>query len=224
MGRRHRARHRTGRHYATMTSVTGTHRAVGKRRGIAAWPIVCVVLVAFLVAGWFGWHWADGVLESRAAAQAADCKQGDLPLRVTVDPALEEPVMAAASRWNEERTVVREHCVRVVVHTASPDDVYAVLTDDADPTTIGGSPAAWLPDSTEWVEKLARDRPELVGSSGLSLASGPDGDYPFLVIAGDDATGAQQHAAQSFQKYLLQPEQQAQFRKAGLTPAHAPNG
>ncbi len=148
MGRRHRARHRTGRHYATMTSVTGTHRAVGKRRGIAAWPIVCVVLVAFLVAGWFGWHWADGVLESRAAAQAADCKQGDLPLRVTVDPALEEPVMAAASRWNEERTVVREHCVRVVVHTASPDDVYAVLTDDADPTTIGGSPAAWLPDST----------------------------------------------------------------------------
>lgn len=223
MGRRHRGRHRVGRHYVTGTTTsaanTGTHRAIGKRRGIAAWPIACVILLGLLVAGWFGWNWADGVLESRAAAQAADCKQGDTTIRVTVDPALEKPVTTAASRWNHARTVVREHCVHVDVHTASPDDVYAVLTGKAEPTTIGGSPTAWLPDSTQWLDKLVQNRPDLVGSSGLPLASGPHDNYPFLVISGDDVDGTQQHAAQSFQKYLLKPEQQDQFRKAGLTPA-----
>lgn len=219
---RHGGRHRVREQGEPAPSVTstGTHRAVGRRRGIAAWPIACVVLLGLLVAGWFGWNWADGVLESRAAAQAASCQQGDTTIRIAVDPALDAPVTSAADRWNRAQTVVREHCVHVEVHTAPSADVEAVLTGTADPDTIGGYPTAWVPDSPQRIDTLARQRPELIGSSGLTIASGPDGDHPFLAVAGRNSDETQQHAAQSFQKFLLEPAQQREFREAGLTPAH----
>lgn len=218
---RHGGRHRIRRRTETTSSITstGTHRAVGRRRGVAAWPIACVVLLGLLVAGWFGWNWADGVLESRAAAQAAACPGGDATIRVAVDPALDGPVGSAADRWNRKGTVVREHCIHVEVHAAPSDDVAAVLTGDSDPATIGGYPAAWIPDSPERIDALADQHPELIGSSGLTVASGPDGDYPFLALAGEHSDGTRQHAAQSFQKFLLEPAQQKAFREAGLTPA-----
>ncbi|TLW94966.1 ABC transporter substrate-binding protein [Saccharomonospora piscinae] len=215
MARQGEARHRAARHRASTASTTstGTHRAVGRRRTVAAWPVACVVLLGLLVAGWFGWNWADGVQESRAAAEAADCQQGDTTIRVAVDPALEQPVTTAANRWNRARTVVQEHCVHVTVAATPSAEVYDSLT-----TSDTGAPAAWLPDSTTWLDELNRARPDLLGSSGLPVATGPDGEYPFLAIAGDGEL-LRQHAAQSFQKYLLEPAQQAEFRQAGLGPA-----
>lgn len=216
---RHGGRHRIRRQAQPESSVTstGTHRAVGRRRGVAAWPIACVVLLGLLVAGWFGWNWADGVLESRAAAQATDCIKGDTTVRVAVDPALDSPVKAAADRWNRERMVVGEHCVRVEIRTAASADVEAVLSGTSDPATVGGYPAAWLPDSTARIDALAETHPELIGSSGLVIASGPRGDHPFLAVAGPKTDDVKQHAAQSFQRFLLEPAQQSEFREAGLT-------
>jgi hypothetical protein len=222
MGRhaRHRAGHANSEAPQSVTA-TGTHRAVGRRRGVAAWPIACLVLIGLLVAGWFGWNWADGVLESRAAAEVASCPQGDATVRVAVDPALEEPVATAADRWNREGTIVREHCVRVDVHAVPSEEVEAVLLDSAEPASIGGYPTAWLPDAAERIDRLAADRPELIGSSGLTIASSTEGEHRFLAVAGPHTGEVEQHAAQSFQKFLLRPAQQDVFRAAGLTPANA---
>ncbi|MGW9306716.1 hypothetical protein ACWGPQ_01775 [Saccharomonospora azurea] len=219
---RHDGRHRARQQPEPAQSVTstGTHRAAGRRRGVAAWPIACVVLAGLLVAGWFGWNWADGVLESRAVAEVESCQAGDTTVRVAVDPALVDPVSTAADRWNREGTVVREHCVHVDVQAVPSAEVEAVLSGTADPADIGGYPTAWLPDSAERIDALAQQHPELIGSSGLTIASGPDGEHRYLAVAGPDTRDAQQHAAQSFQKFLLRPAQQQAFRAAGLTPAN----
>lgn len=219
MGRRSRARHRADRRRDAVAT-TGTHRAVGRkaRRRVAAWPVACVILLGLLVMGWFGWNWADGVLKGRAAARAADCAAGDISIQVVVAPVLERPVEGAAQRWNQARTVVQQHCVRVDVRSATASEVYAVLTGETDAETIGGNPTAWLPDSTRWLDALNREHPELMGSSGLPVARGEDGDYPFLALAGPEIDDTRQHAAQSFQKYLLKPAQQNSFRDVGLIP------
>ncbi|WP_235998998.1 hypothetical protein [Qaidamihabitans albus] len=208
---------------------TGTHRAVGRsasRRGIAAWPIACLVLVGLLVAGWFGWNWADGVVESRAEAQATSCQEGDATLRVVVDPGAQHPVSVAAARWNQARTVVRGHCVTVDVHAAPEDRMLAVLFGDAGPDTVGGWPAAWLPKSASSIEQLESERPERIGSQAESVASdgtdGTDGDYPYVGLTGEGVDDVQERAAQSFRAYLLQPAQQADFAAAGLAAADAP--
>ncbi|PRX45133.1 hypothetical protein B0I33_110232 [Prauserella shujinwangii] len=198
---------------------TGTHRAVGKaagRRRVAAWPIACLVLVGLLVAGWFGWNWADGVLQSRAEALAAGCQEGDARISVVVDPAAEQPVTTAAQRWNAARTVVHGHCITVAVHTAASDQVLDVLLGDADPGPIGGTPSAWLPATGDAAERLRAERPELVGSLPESV-TGTDGEYPYLALAGAGVDDVQERAAQSFGAYLTRPAQQAAFTDAGLS-------
>ncbi|MBK1782885.1 substrate-binding domain-containing protein [Prauserella cavernicola] len=199
---------------------TGTHRVIGKgpRRRVAAWPIACVVLVGLLVAGWFGWNWADGALATRAEAQASDCQEGDADLSVVVAPAAAEPVTKAAMRWNEARTVVHGHCIVVDVHAAKSDRVFDALLGQGDDSSLGGSaPAAWLPESAAWADKLSDERPDLVGSSAEVVATNDRGEFPYVSLAGDGIDSIQQRAAQSFRAYLLAPEQRGDFTAAGLT-------
>ncbi|WP_019812620.1 substrate-binding domain-containing protein [Saccharomonospora saliphila] len=221
-GHRSGGNHRAGRRTAgTSTTTTGSHRAVGRaaRRRVAAWPVACVVLIGLLVAGWFGWNWADGVMESRAAAQATDCPEGDAVVRVAAAPALAEPTTTAASRWNRHRTVVRDHCVRIHVHTADDADVFAVLTGTADAAGLGGAPSAWLPASEDWADRLAERRPDRLGSSPVPVASGDGGAHPYVGLAGETVEAVHQHAAQSFRAFLLRPAQQDTFVAAGFAPA-----
>lgn len=206
-----------GRH-DTLTS-TGTHRAVGKagRRRVAAWPIVAVVLAGLLVAGWFGWNWADGMVDNRAEAQAMSCQEGPASIVLAVAPGVEQPVRSAADRWNRARTVVHGHCVHVDVRAVPSEQALPMLLGRTDPQPLGGMPAAWVPESSTWVDRLSGQRPDLVGSSSRSVASGPHGDYPYLPLAGDEVDAVQQRAAQSFRAFLLRPEQQRDFSAAGFT-------
>ncbi|EHR51020.1 hypothetical protein SacmaDRAFT_2780 [Saccharomonospora marina XMU15] len=196
---------------------TGTHRAIGRtsRRGVAAWPIASVVLVVLLVLGWFGWNWADGVVQSRAQAQAADCQDGETSIQVAVAPSVEQPVMRAAQEWNDNRTVVHGYCVDV--------DVEAVPTQQVLDSLLAGStaemPAAWIPESSSSIEQLSNQRPGVLGSSARSVATGAGADYPFVTLAGEQVDDVQQRAAQSFRAFLVAPEQRTGFSDAGLTPA-----
>lgn len=196
---------------------TGTHRAVGKssRRGVAAWPVAVLVLLVLLVLGWFGWNWADGVVQNRAQAQAADCQEGETSIQVAVAPSVQEPVARAADAWNDKRTVVHGHCVHVDVEAAASEQVLdSLLTGSS-----AGTPAAWIPESSAAIDQLSSQRPGLLGSSGRSVASGGGADYPYVTLASDEVDAVQQRAAQSFRAFLLQPQQRDGFTEAGLTPA-----
>ncbi|MBB3664795.1 hypothetical protein FB384_003746 [Prauserella sediminis] len=203
----------TGRH-GTVTS-TGSHRAVDKKpkRRIAAWPVACGVLVVLIVAGIFGWNWADGVLSNRAEAQAAACEEGESTLRVATAPAVADPVRQAAKAWNDEETVVHGHCVTVKVQPGTSSEVFTDLTGDR----TRGTPAAWIMDDTKWSDRLASDQPDRIGASPEKIASGPDGTFTYVSLAGNGVDTVQQRAAQSFRAHLTSPEQQKRFAEAGFT-------
>lgn len=201
------------------STATGTHRAMGKiagRRRIAKWPIFAGAFVVLLVVGLLGWGWANNVLNSRAEAQANACTDGDSTLTVVVAPTAQQPVSAAAARWNQAKTVVHAHCVHVDVRAIPSQQVLDALTGKADLTTIGGLPAAWIPENSSWIDQLQTTKPGIVGSPAESVASAPSANYPFLGLAGDTVDEVQARAAQVFRDYLREPAQQADFTSAGL--------
>lgn len=208
----HRAVTSTGGH-RTVTS-TGSHRAVettSKRRRVAAWPIACGILVVLIVAGIFGWNWADGVLSNRAEAQAAACQEGTATLRVATAPGAADAVRQAAKSWNADKTVVHGHCIDITVQPGTPQVVF----DDLTGNRARGTPAAWIMDDPSWTEKLESTQPERIGASPETIAETSDGSFTYLSLAGDGVDSIQQRAAQSFQAYLAKPAQQKAFAGQG---------
>ncbi|QKV80985.1 substrate-binding domain-containing protein [Amycolatopsis sp. Hca4] len=199
--------------------VTGSHRIVGKkapRRRIATWPIACAVLAVLIGLGVVGWNWADNELNSRAEAQASSCDGGTANMRVVVTPSVQKPVAAAAQRWNQAATVVHGQCVHIVIEAKPSAQVLDALVGRAKLDTIGGLPAAWLPESSYWVSELTTKKPEMIGSPAQSVANARSADYPFIGLAGPGVDDTALRAAQTFREYLEQPAQQADFAAAGI--------
>jgi Ca-activated chloride channel family protein len=153
----------------------GRHRALAKRvrRGVAGWPIAVVGVVVVALLGWLGWTWVEGMADRQAAAQAQGCPEGDSVLRVAVARAAVEAVQQSATRWNEQKTVVYDHCVRIEVAALDSSRVFAGLTGEWNTETLGPRPQAWLPESSFWVNRLAAANNGLIGSSPESVASSP---------------------------------------------------
>jgi hypothetical protein len=199
------------------SQATGSHRIVGAtapRRRIAKWPIACVALAVLIVLGVVGWNYADGVLNSRAEAQAVGCAEGDATIKVLVAPAIQQPVTVAADKWNKAKTVVAAHCIHVDVQPAKSDLVFKALSGQASMDSIGGLPAAWVPETSYWTSQLQSSKPEMISSPAQSIASAISADYPFLGLGGDDDT--QKRAAQTFRQFLKDPAQQKDFTDAGI--------
>lgn len=204
------------------TETTGSHRIVGKNapwRGIAKWPIACLVLLALIAIGVFGWNWADGELNTRAEAQAKACSGGHTMMRVVVTPSAEKPLRAAAEKWNNAATVVRDHCVNIQIDALPSGSVLDALVGRASLDSIGGLPAAWLPESSYWVSELSTAKPELIGSPAQSVANARSADYPLVGLAGKNIDEVQMRASQTFRQFLQQPAQQADFAAAGIKAA-----
>ncbi|MTD58535.1 hypothetical protein GKO32_31840 [Amycolatopsis sp. RM579] len=211
-----------GRSTATegRSTVTGTHRAMGKlagRRRVAKWPIFAGAFVVLLILGLLAWGWANNVLNSRAEAQANACTDGNSTLTVVVTPSAQKPLTSAADRWNRANTVVHAHCVHVEVRAIPPQQVLDALTGKADVSTIGGFPAAWVPENSFWINQLVTAKPGIVGSPAESVASAASTDYQFLGLAGPTVDEVQTRAAQVFRDFLHEPAQQADFKAAGLS-------
>ncbi|MEV6647117.1 hypothetical protein AB0M59_44080, partial [Amycolatopsis sp. NPDC051371] len=201
---------------------TGSHRIVGKkapRRRIAGWPIACAVLAALIGLGVIGWNWADSELNSRAEAQAASCSGGTSTMRILVTPSAQKPLTAAADRWNQAATVVHGQCVHVTIEAKPSAQVLDALVGRTNLDSIGGLPAAWLPESSYWVSELNTKKPELIGSPAQSVASARSADYPFVGLSGNGIDDTVLRAAQTFREYLEQPAQQADFAAAGIKTA-----
>lgn len=198
---------------------TGSHRIVGKkapRRRIAGWPIACAVLAALIGLGVIGWNWADSELNSRAEAQAASCSGGTSHMRILVTPSVQKPLTAAADRWNQAATVVHGQCVHVMIEAKPSAQVLDALVGRANLDSIGGLPAAWLPESSYWVSELTTKKPEMIGSPAQSVANARSADYPFIGLTGNGIDDTVLRAAQTFREYLEQPAQQADFAAAGI--------
>ncbi len=201
---------------------TGSHRIVGKkapRRRIAGWPIACAVLAALIGLGVIGWNWADSELNSRAEAQAASCSGGTSHMRILVTPSAQKPLTAAADRWNQAATVVHGQCVHVMIEAKPSSQVLDALVGRTTLDSIGGLPAAWLPESSYWVSELTTKKPEMIGSPAQSVASARSADYPFIGLTGQGIDDTVLRAAQTFREYLEQPPQQADFVAAGIKTA-----
>ncbi|WP_410574641.1 hypothetical protein [Amycolatopsis sp. cmx-4-61] len=204
------------------SDATGSHRIVGKkapRRRIATWPIACAVLALLIGLGVVGWNWADNELNSRAEAQASSCDGGTANMRVVVTPSAQKPLTAAAQRWNQAATVVHGQCVHVVIEAKPSAQVLDALVGRANLDSIGGLPAAWLPESSYWVSELTTKKPEMIGSPAQSVANARSADYPFVGLAGPGIDDTALRAAQTFREYLEQPAQQADFAAAGIKSA-----
>jgi len=174
------------------------------------------VLAILIGLGVVGWNWADNELNSRAEAQAASCDGGTSHMRVVVTPSVEKPVAAAADRWNQAATVVHGQCVHVMVEAKASAQVLDALVGRAKMDSIGGLPAAWLPESSYWVSELTTKKPEMIGSPAQSVANARSADYPFIGLAGPGIDDIALRAAQTFREYLEQPAQQADFAAAGI--------
>lgn len=201
---------------------TGSHRIVGKkapRRRIATWPIACLVLAVLIGLGVVGWNWADNELNSRAEAQAASCDGGTAQMRIVVTPSVQKPLTAAADRWNQAATVVHGKCVRIAIDAKPSAQVLDALVGRSNLDSIGGLPAAWLPESSYWVSELTTKKPEMIGSPAQSVANARSADYPFIGLAGPGIDDTALRAAQTFREYLEQPAQQADFAAAGIKSA-----
>jgi hypothetical protein len=198
---------------------TGSHRivsAAAPRRRIAKWPIACVVLIALVVLGVFGWNWANGFVNNRAEAEAAGCAEGNSTIKILVAPAIEKPITVAAAKWNLANTVVDSHCIHVDVQAAKSDSVLKALSGQTSLDAIGGPPAAWIPEASSWADQLQQAKPELIGSPAQSVASTVSANYMYLGLAGTGVDETQQRAAQTFREYLKDPAQQKDFIDAGI--------
>lgn len=147
--------------------------AAARRRGVAHWPLAVVSVVVVVLLGWLGWTWLSNVMDRRAAAEAQNCAQGESVLKVAVAPSVEKPVKEAAKRWNDRRTVVYEHCVRVTVVAIDSTEVLTGLTGKWNEGKVGTRPQAWLPESSLWSNRLAATDNTLLGSAPESVASSP---------------------------------------------------
>ncbi|ALG11032.1 substrate-binding domain-containing protein [Kibdelosporangium phytohabitans] len=152
----------------------GRHRALDNvRRGVAKWPLAVLGVVVLLALAWLGWTWIERELEERAAAQSKSCPEGDSVLRIAVTPSAAGAVDEAAKRWNTQKTVVNDHCVRVEVSAREPSQVFTGLSGEWNDQAMGGKPHAWLPESTYWVNRLSAANSVLVGSAPESVATSP---------------------------------------------------
>jgi Ca-activated chloride channel homolog len=144
-----------------------------RRRGIAHWPLAVLAVVVLVVLGWLGWSWASSIMDRRAAAAAHECPQGDAVLKIAVAPSVERPVKVAAKQWNDAKTVVYQHCVRVTVVAIDSNEVLTGLTGKWNEGKVGTRPQAWLPESSLWTNRLAATDNTLLGSAPVSVATSP---------------------------------------------------
>lgn len=202
-------------HTTSTTTTTGSHRAVlsAAPRGVAKWPIACLVAIGLIAVGWIGWGWGNNILNNRAEAQAHSCTGGTSTLRVSVAPSIEQPVTDAADKWNSADRVVHDRCVTVEVQSAESQSTLDSLGGNA---RVGGAPAAWIPESNWWADQLGKTHPDRIAGQHVSIATAKSADYPFIGIRGEGIDPVQERAAQTFQRFLQDPEQRKLFTKAGF--------
>jgi len=130
------------------------------------------VLVALLA--------VTAVVAANATNAARTCG-GELPLRVTVTPALQQVVQQAADGFEQDRSAVNGLCVKVEVVAEQAADVVAEL-----PTKPIDPPALWIPDSSLWATTAAEKDAAVPGVTPKIAPHASLATSPLVVVGGMD--------------------------------------
>jgi len=142
------------------------------RRSSRRWRFLLPVLCAVLAVG--------AVVTANASNSARTCT-GELPLRVTVTPAMEPVVRQAAAGFEKDRSAVDGVCVKVEVVAEQAADVVAEL-----PTKPIDPPALWIPDSSLWAATAVEKDAAVPGVRPNITSKGSLASSPLVVVGGMD--------------------------------------
>ncbi|MFC4128099.1 VWA domain-containing protein [Nocardia rhizosphaerae] len=158
----------------------GTHRSADTSRGISKGPVIAAAVLVLVLVAVFAWFQLSDRAASTDDAAAAECVEGPASLDVTVDPAVAEPVRAAAEAFNASTPRVRDHCAEVRIAVQPSAALVAGLTEATawDPA-LGPQPGLWIADSSRSID-LVRV-PGLIEGTPASVATSP------IVLAVPDA-------------------------------------
>ncbi|MFI9382430.1 substrate-binding domain-containing protein [Kutzneria sp. NPDC052558] len=130
------------------------------------------VLVALLA--------VTAVVAANATNAARTCG-GELPLRVTVTPALHQVVQQAADAFEQDRSAADGLCIKVEVVAEQAADVVAEL-----PTKPIDPPALWIPDSSLWATTAIQKDAAVPGVTPKIAPHSSLATSPLVVVGGMD--------------------------------------
>lgn len=154
------------------------------------WPFFVIGVVLLVLLGWLGWSWAGDLLDQRAEAQSGSCHSGEQTLTVAVAPSMTKVIGDAAAAWTDGRPVILDQCLRAEIAGIPPQAVLDGLTGEWDTERWGARPGAWLPESSLWVNRVAAQDAQLLGSEPTSIATSP-----VLLAVPEPAAGALQEGS-----------------------------
>ncbi|QUQ66129.1 VWA domain-containing protein [Kutzneria sp. CA-103260] len=145
------------------------HARASRRRLTHFLPPVLVALLA-----------VTAVVAANATNAAHTCG-GELPLRVTVTPAMQQVVRQVANGFEQDRSGVNGLCVKVQVVAEQAADVVAEL-----PTKPIDPPALWIPDSSLWASTAAQKDAAVPGVTPKIVPHASLATSPLVVVGGMD--------------------------------------
>lgn len=146
----------------------GRHASIdGRRRRIAAWPIVLAVVVLLLVGLSITY-----VLIVNPDKKAAACT-GNTVLPVTASPGSSRAITNAANAFNATNPIARSACISVSVTTLNGEQAVTALADGWKNVSTP-APALWIIDSAAQVAAVDASAPAMTaGHPNTPLATSP---------------------------------------------------
>lgn len=158
----------------------GEHRGGSGARGISKGPILVVVAVVLIVAGFFGWKALGNRINDQGQQAAGTCVEGNRTLDITVDPSIAPQVEQLATRFTDTSPVIRDHCITTAINAVPSQLIANALAAGAewDSATLGPRPNLWIPTSSFELAPLSgkaviNGEPRSIAHSPVVLAVTP---------------------------------------------------
>ncbi|WP_415395444.1 hypothetical protein ACMTN4_15340 [Rhodococcus globerulus] len=159
----------------------GEHRGGSGARGISKGPILVVVAVVLIVAGFFGWKALGNRIDDQGQQAAGTCVEGNRTLDITVDPSIAPQVEQLAKRFTDTSPVIRDHCITTAINAVPSPLIANALAAGAewDSAALGPRPNLWIPTSSFELAPLSgkaviNGEPRSIANSPVVLAVAPE--------------------------------------------------
>ncbi|MGG7099953.1 substrate-binding domain-containing protein [Rhodococcus sp. 24CO] len=159
----------------------GEHRGGSGARGISKGPILVVVAVVLIVAGFFGWKALGNRIDDQGQQAAGTCVEGNRTLDITVDPSIAPQIEQLAKRFTDTSPVIRDHCITTAINAVPSTLIVNALAagTEWDSTALGPRPNLWIPVSSFELAPLSgkaviNGEPRSIANSPVVLAVAPE--------------------------------------------------
>ena len=131
--------------------------------------VLSVMLVIALIVAWQGF--GERIDDD---STASGCLEGRGLVSIAADPAIAPALQQAATDFNAQTPVVRDHCIEIEVRPVDARGMLEGLTADGwDDEAYGPYPGAWIPESSIWAAALQVADPETLSGAPESLVTSP---------------------------------------------------